>query len=129
MCLYRDVVSNPGTSVEDRIHFKSVEAQSLHVACCGSLDLSAQRDVEIRRLRVVKKSFHFICGRLIWTEKDRRLSSGLEKKNLLKEWYWARTRDKASHDPIPTPLGYRSRRRSVRSNGDGCLRSSDEEDT
>ncbi|GFW71296.1 transposable element Tcb1 transposase [Trichonephila clavipes] len=22
-------------------------------------------------------------------------------------WYWARTRDKASHDPIPTPLGYR----------------------
>ncbi|GFU90660.1 transposable element Tcb2 transposase, partial [Trichonephila clavipes] len=22
-------------------------------------------------------------------------------------WYWARTRDKASHDPIPIPLGYR----------------------
>ncbi|GFS98880.1 hypothetical protein TNCV_3528591 [Trichonephila clavipes] len=21
-------------------------------------------------------------------------------------WYWARTRDKASHDPIPRPLGY-----------------------
>ncbi|GFY19759.1 hypothetical protein TNCV_4649311 [Trichonephila clavipes] len=24
-------------------------------------------------------------------------------------WYWARTRDKASHDPIPIPLGYRGR--------------------
>ncbi|GFX99267.1 hypothetical protein TNCV_2494481 [Trichonephila clavipes] len=23
------------------------------------------------------------------------------------EWYWARTRDKASPDPIPIPLGYR----------------------
>ncbi|GFX73751.1 uncharacterized protein TNCV_4290671 [Trichonephila clavipes] len=23
------------------------------------------------------------------------------------KWYWARTRDKASHDPIPIPLGYR----------------------
>ncbi|GFW35518.1 uncharacterized protein TNCV_3071461 [Trichonephila clavipes] len=23
------------------------------------------------------------------------------------EWYWARTRDKASHDPMPIPLGYR----------------------
>ncbi|GFV61193.1 hypothetical protein TNCV_499851 [Trichonephila clavipes] len=22
-------------------------------------------------------------------------------------WYWARTRDKASHDPMPIPLGYR----------------------
>ncbi|GFT22095.1 hypothetical protein TNCV_3271501 [Trichonephila clavipes] len=22
-------------------------------------------------------------------------------------WYWARTRDKASHDPMPVPLGYR----------------------
>ncbi|GFX16116.1 hypothetical protein TNCV_4703721 [Trichonephila clavipes] len=21
-------------------------------------------------------------------------------------WYWTRTRDKASHDPIPKPLGY-----------------------
>ncbi|GFX79487.1 hypothetical protein TNCV_824761 [Trichonephila clavipes] len=25
-------------------------------------------------------------------------------------WYWARTRDKASHDPIPIPLGYRGHR-------------------
>ncbi|GFU64098.1 retrovirus-related Pol polyprotein from transposon 17.6 [Trichonephila clavipes] len=24
-----------------------------------------------------------------------------------KTWYWARTRDKASHSPIPIPLGYR----------------------
>ncbi|GFW29301.1 hypothetical protein TNCV_742431 [Trichonephila clavipes] len=23
------------------------------------------------------------------------------------QWYWARTRDKASHDPMPIPLGYR----------------------
>ncbi|GFW73952.1 transposable element Tc3 transposase [Trichonephila clavipes] len=23
------------------------------------------------------------------------------------QWYWARTRDKASHGPIPIPLGYR----------------------
>ncbi|GFV83877.1 hypothetical protein TNCV_387851 [Trichonephila clavipes] len=23
------------------------------------------------------------------------------------QWYWARARDKASHDPIPIPLGYR----------------------
>ncbi|GFW88120.1 histone-lysine N-methyltransferase SETMAR [Trichonephila clavipes] len=28
----------------------------------------------------------------------------LEKRDL---WYWDRTRDKASHDPIPIPLGYR----------------------
>ncbi|GFV45736.1 uncharacterized protein TNCV_2409191 [Trichonephila clavipes] len=26
------------------------------------------------------------------------------------KWYWARTRDKASHGPIPIPLGYRGRR-------------------
>ncbi|GFY18602.1 transposable element Tcb2 transposase [Trichonephila clavipes] len=26
-------------------------------------------------------------------------------------WYWARTRDKASHDPIPIPLGYRDHER------------------
>ncbi|GFW52877.1 retrovirus-related Pol polyprotein from transposon 17.6 [Trichonephila clavipes] len=25
----------------------------------------------------------------------------------LRMWYWARTRDKASHSPIPIPLGYR----------------------
>ncbi|GFU78073.1 hypothetical protein TNCV_3151011 [Trichonephila clavipes] len=25
-----------------------------------------------------------------------------------RRWYWARTRDKASHDPKPIPLGYRS---------------------
>ncbi|GFY08753.1 hypothetical protein TNCV_5006661 [Trichonephila clavipes] len=25
------------------------------------------------------------------------------------QWYWARTRDQASHDPIPIPLGYRGR--------------------
>ncbi|GFS61212.1 hypothetical protein TNCV_3104711 [Trichonephila clavipes] len=29
------------------------------------------------------------------------------------QWYWARTRDKASHDPMPMPLGYR---------GHHCLR-------
>ncbi|GFU88678.1 hypothetical protein TNCV_4443551 [Trichonephila clavipes] len=27
------------------------------------------------------------------------------------QWYWARTRDQASHDPIPIPLGYRGQRR------------------
>ncbi|GFU76719.1 retrovirus-related Pol polyprotein from transposon 17.6 [Trichonephila clavipes] len=26
---------------------------------------------------------------------------------VLTKWYWARTRDKASHGPIPIPLGYR----------------------
>ncbi|GFS51636.1 hypothetical protein TNCV_550281 [Trichonephila clavipes] len=26
---------------------------------------------------------------------------------LMLLWYWARTRDKASHGPIPIPLGYR----------------------
>ncbi|GFU44496.1 SCAN domain-containing protein 3 [Trichonephila clavipes] len=26
------------------------------------------------------------------------------------QWYWARTRDKASHDPMPIPLGYRGQR-------------------
>ncbi|GFW62350.1 hypothetical protein TNCV_290241 [Trichonephila clavipes] len=25
------------------------------------------------------------------------------------QWYWDRTRDQASHDPIPIPLGYRGR--------------------
>ncbi|GFX32062.1 hypothetical protein TNCV_4099111 [Trichonephila clavipes] len=25
------------------------------------------------------------------------------------QWYWARTRDKASHSPIPIPLGYHGR--------------------
>ncbi|GFW67325.1 uncharacterized protein TNCV_2595581 [Trichonephila clavipes] len=28
-----------------------------------------------------------------------------------KKWYWARTRDKASHGPIPIPLGYRGHRK------------------
>ncbi|GFW26615.1 hypothetical protein TNCV_2850051 [Trichonephila clavipes] len=27
--------------------------------------------------------------------------------NSRRAWYWARIRDKASHDPIPLPLGYR----------------------
>ncbi|GFV79860.1 gag-pol polyprotein [Trichonephila clavipes] len=33
----------------------------------------------------------------------------VSKKNPLQntEWYWARTRDKANHGPIPIPLGYR----------------------
>ncbi|GFW04106.1 uncharacterized protein TNCV_2052221 [Trichonephila clavipes] len=38
-------------------------------------------------------------------------------KNLLKkwaDWYWARTRDKANHGPIPIPLGYRGRWADVR---------------
>ncbi|GFU40544.1 DDE Tnp4 domain-containing protein [Trichonephila clavipes] len=26
---------------------------------------------------------------------------------VVEAWYWARTRDKASHGPIPIPLGYR----------------------
>ncbi|GFU00079.1 transposable element Tcb2 transposase [Trichonephila clavipes] len=30
-------------------------------------------------------------------------------------WYWVRTRDKASNDPIPIPLGYRGHRWIVRS--------------
>ncbi|GFX93248.1 hypothetical protein TNCV_4761271 [Trichonephila clavipes] len=34
-----------------------------------------------------------------------------KKKDLIVKipdcWYWDRTRDKASHDPIPIPLGYR----------------------
>ncbi|GFW59201.1 hypothetical protein TNCV_2781321 [Trichonephila clavipes] len=25
----------------------------------------------------------------------------------MEKWYWDRTRDQASHDPIPIPLGYR----------------------
>ncbi|GFY28281.1 hypothetical protein TNCV_4396151 [Trichonephila clavipes] len=30
-----------------------------------------------------------------------------EKENFVDfVWYWARTRDKANHDPIPIPLGY-----------------------
>ncbi|PRD37335.1 UNVERIFIED_CONTAM: hypothetical protein NCL1_06136 [Trichonephila clavipes] len=29
------------------------------------------------------------------------------------KWYWARTRDKASHDPMPIPLGYRGHLRFV----------------
>ncbi|GFX55510.1 uncharacterized protein TNCV_267981 [Trichonephila clavipes] len=34
--------------------------------------------------------------------RDRELIVGIEK-----DWYWARTCDKASHSPIPIPLGYR----------------------
>ncbi|GFU30547.1 hypothetical protein TNCV_1687861 [Trichonephila clavipes] len=30
-----------------------------------------------------------------------------EEKQGNCKWYWARTRDKASHDPMPIPLGYR----------------------
>ncbi|GFT83568.1 uncharacterized protein TNCV_4866301 [Trichonephila clavipes] len=30
-------------------------------------------------------------------------------RRVFSDWYWARTRDKASHDPIPIPLGYRGR--------------------
>ncbi|GFU37365.1 hypothetical protein TNCV_4273431 [Trichonephila clavipes] len=28
-------------------------------------------------------------------------------RNETNQWYWDRTRDQASHDPIPIPLGYR----------------------
>ncbi|GFW53864.1 hypothetical protein TNCV_2446561 [Trichonephila clavipes] len=35
-------------------------------------------------------------------------------------WYWARTRDKASHDPIPIPLGYQDRN-VIRKDLKGCL--------
>ncbi|GFY05215.1 hypothetical protein TNCV_2206611 [Trichonephila clavipes] len=31
----------------------------------------------------------------------------LEPSSRGGKWYWARTRDKASHDPIPRPLSYR----------------------
>ncbi|GFT25190.1 hypothetical protein TNCV_180711 [Trichonephila clavipes] len=31
---------------------------------------------------------------------------------ILMKWYWARTCDKASHSPIPIPLGYRGHRAS-----------------
>ncbi|GFU96935.1 hypothetical protein TNCV_483751 [Trichonephila clavipes] len=30
-----------------------------------------------------------------------------------KVWYWARTRDKASHGPIPIPLGYRGHQTNI----------------
>ncbi|GFV47927.1 transposable element Tcb2 transposase [Trichonephila clavipes] len=42
---------------------------------------------------------------LIWRERGRAslpYTAGLP-------WYWARARDKASHDPMPIPLGYRER--------------------
>ncbi|GFT11302.1 hypothetical protein TNCV_1144011 [Trichonephila clavipes] len=32
---------------------------------------------------------------------------GVGKKRQPFLWYWNRTRDQASHDPIPIPLGYR----------------------
>ncbi|GFU82732.1 hypothetical protein TNCV_265291 [Trichonephila clavipes] len=32
-------------------------------------------------------------------------------------WYWARTRDKAIHDPIPIPLGYRGHKEGKRGPG------------
>ncbi|GFU96350.1 hypothetical protein TNCV_89271 [Trichonephila clavipes] len=28
------------------------------------------------------------------------------RSDYVRQWYWARTRDKESHDPIPIPLGY-----------------------
>ncbi|GFV11785.1 hypothetical protein TNCV_977741 [Trichonephila clavipes] len=31
----------------------------------------------------------------------------------LSKWYWARTRDKASHGPIPIPLGYRGHQTNI----------------
>ncbi|GFT44096.1 hypothetical protein TNCV_2111211 [Trichonephila clavipes] len=38
-----------------------------------------------------------VCGRRLQ----------LTRRQEFLEWYWVRTRDKASHDPIPIPLGYR----------------------
>ncbi|GFV50223.1 hypothetical protein TNCV_621361 [Trichonephila clavipes] len=35
------------------------------------------------------------------------LSLAFPQTRNLSQWYWARTRDKASHGPIPIPLGYR----------------------
>ncbi|GFX14806.1 hypothetical protein TNCV_1485491 [Trichonephila clavipes] len=37
------------------------------------------------------------------------LSCCVNGHSLMKKWYWARTRDKASHGAIPIPLGYRGR--------------------
>ncbi|GFY15926.1 uncharacterized protein TNCV_1285711 [Trichonephila clavipes] len=34
-------------------------------------------------------------------------TNGPKTKDQGPKWYWARTRDKASHGPIPIPLGYR----------------------
>ncbi|GFV22065.1 uncharacterized protein TNCV_4527501 [Trichonephila clavipes] len=39
------------------------------------------------------------------TRQDLRLSLTLASSII--QWYWARTCDKASHGPIPIPLGYR----------------------
>ncbi|GFV87807.1 hypothetical protein TNCV_780891 [Trichonephila clavipes] len=33
------------------------------------------------------------------------------RHDVVRSWYWARTRDKASNDPIPIPLGYRGHKK------------------
>ncbi|GFV56265.1 hypothetical protein TNCV_106211 [Trichonephila clavipes] len=43
------------------------------------------------------------------------------EEHCIRNWYWARTRDKASHGPIPIPLGYRSHEVFCRSYGNQQL--------
>ncbi|GFV25802.1 uncharacterized protein TNCV_3867721 [Trichonephila clavipes] len=45
---------------------------------------------------------------------QRRSNDSRDGKKKGSEWYWARTCDKASHSPIPIPLGYRGRKKSRR---------------
>ncbi|GFX79601.1 retrovirus-related Pol polyprotein from transposon 17.6 [Trichonephila clavipes] len=47
------------------------------------------------------------CGAPESFDQGATLATQFGKKIPCHQWYWDRTRDKASHDPIPIPLGYR----------------------
>ncbi|GFU98015.1 uncharacterized protein TNCV_232921 [Trichonephila clavipes] len=59
--------------------------------------------------------------------KNRRVEQLMHVNPLLPTWYWDRTRDQASHDPIPIPLGYRglcclkTRTHDYRNNALSCV--------
>ncbi|GFU35319.1 hypothetical protein TNCV_2143671 [Trichonephila clavipes] len=65
----------------------------------GTLN-SRQAPSPLVRLKEVEELWEELSQRVLSPRASLPYTAGLQ-------WYWARTRDKASHDPMPIPLGYR----------------------
>ncbi|GFW06859.1 uncharacterized protein TNCV_3289581 [Trichonephila clavipes] len=61
--------------------------------------------------KILKRRKAIDIGHVLQRPIARNEKDGLTCKTIY--WYWTRTRDKASHGPIPIPLGYRSHENSL----------------
>ncbi|GFT98274.1 hypothetical protein TNCV_2903761 [Trichonephila clavipes] len=64
------------------------------------MEVSVSEKIEKNVLNIVIK----VLGVIVWVPNGYMTRTTLDRGDV---WYWARTRDKASHGPIPIPLGYR----------------------